>query len=90
MFDFFFSGDDDELYGAPVPIAWIGMEFTAGQRRKIEEQLRLGFGVDIYTDNSDMAICIDTAHCLEGVYWRTQETFAFHQRSEQRGRRFTG
>lgn len=84
----FFFIEDEDLYGAPQPIAWIGMEFTSDQRLKIEEQLRKGFGVDVYTDDSDMALYLFTVYSMDGVYWRTRETYSTHQSGRQLGQRF--
>ena len=84
----YFFDDDEDLYGAPQPIAWIGMELTSDQRKKIEDQMRKGFGVDVYTDNSDMALFLFTAYSMDGVYWRTRETFTTQQSSRHLSQRF--
>mgnify|MGYP000941496444 CR=1 FL=1 len=84
----FFLDEDEDLYGAPRPIAWIGMELDSRQRKKIEEKMREGFGVDVYTDDSDMALYLFTVHSMDSLYWRTRETFTTQQSGRHLGQRF--
>lgn len=84
------SDDFEEEKGSNLPqiLAWIGMELTYDQRMTIEEHLKKGFGVNVYSDNSHMGQRLFTVYSMGELERKIEGVYDHPQSGRQVGHRF--